>query len=81
MRFSTSCFFVKHLPLGHCFTPSSAFANNFEFTEIFELKVDSAVCQKNFLTQPPFFKLLPQRLRVGKFTLAWILLDCLFKEN
>jgi hypothetical protein len=36
-------FFVKHLPLGHCFTPLSVFANNFEFTEIFELKVDSAV--------------------------------------
>ncbi len=52
-------FFVKHLPLGHCFTPSSAFANNFEFTEIFELKVDSAVSltplsQKNFLRQPTF---------------------------
>jgi hypothetical protein len=79
-------FFVKHLPLGHCFTPLSAFANNFEFTEIFKLKVDSAVSltplsQKNFLRQPPFFKLLPQRSRVGKFTLAWILLDCILKEN
>jgi hypothetical protein len=59
-------FFVKHLPLGHCFTPLSVFANNFEFTQIFELKVDSAVSmtplsQKNVLRQPPFFKLLPQR--------------------
>ncbi len=52
-------FFVKHLPLGHCFTPLNVFANNFEFTEIFKLKVDSAVSltprsQKNFLRQPPF---------------------------
>jgi hypothetical protein len=79
-------FFVKHLPLGHCFTPLSVFANHFEFTEIFKLKVDSAVSltplsQKNFLRQPPVFKHLPQRRRVGKCTLAWILLDCLFKEN
>ncbi len=52
-------FFVKHLPLGHCFTPLNVFANNIEFTEIFELKVDSVVSltplsQKNILTQPPF---------------------------
>ncbi len=78
-------FFVKHLSLGHCFTPLSVFANNFELTEIFKLKVDSAVSltplsQKNFLRQPPFFKLLPQRRRVVKVTLAWILFDCLFKE-
>ncbi len=55
-------FFVKHFPLGHCFTPLNVFANNIEFTEIFELKVDSAVpltplSQKNLLTQSPFFKL------------------------
>jgi hypothetical protein len=85
MRFFTSGFFVKHLSLGHSFKPLSVFANNFEFTKLFELKVDSAVSltlliQKNFLRQPPFFKLLPQRRRVVKFTLAWILFDCLFKE-
>ncbi len=78
-------FFVKYIPLGHCFTLLSVFANNFEFTEIFEFKVDSAVSmtplsQKNFLIQPPFFKVLPQRRRVVKFTLAWIFLDCLFKK-
>jgi hypothetical protein len=79
-------FFVKHLPLGHCFTPLSVFANNFEFKEIFKLKVDSAVSltplsQENFVRQPPFFKLFPQRRRVLKVTLAWSLFDCLFKEN
>ncbi len=86
MRFFTSDFFVKHPPLGHCFTPLSVYANNFEFTEIFKLKVDSAVSmtllsQKNFLRQPTFFNLLPQRRRVAKFTLAWILFDCLFKNS
>jgi hypothetical protein len=86
MRFLTSGFFVKHLPLGHCFSPLSVFANHFEFTEIFELKVNSPVSmtplsQKNLLKQPTFFKLLPQRRRVVKFTIAWILFDCLFKEN
>jgi hypothetical protein len=42
MRFLTFDFFVKHLPLGHCLAPLSVFANNFDFTEIFEFKVDSA---------------------------------------
>ncbi len=68
-------FFVKHIPLGHCLTPLSVFENNFEFTEIFEFKVDSAVSmtplsQNILLRQPPFFKLLTQRHRVVKFTLA-----------
>jgi hypothetical protein len=86
MRFLTSCFFHQTSSPRPLFHTLNCFRNNFEFTEIFELKVDSAVSlttlsQKNFLRQPPFFKLLPQRRRVGKFTLAWILLDCLFKEN
>jgi hypothetical protein len=86
MRFLTSGFFVKHLLLGHCLTPLSVFANNFEFTEILKFKVDSVVSmtplsQNILLRQPPFFKLLTQRRRVVKFTLTWILFDCLFKEN
>ncbi len=32
-------------------------------------------------TSSTFFKLLPQRRRVVKLTLAYILFDCLFKEN
>ncbi len=52
-------FFVKPLPIGHCFTPLSVFSNNIEFTEIFELKVDSAVSmtplsQKISLDNPHF---------------------------
>jgi hypothetical protein len=37
--------------------------------------------QKSFFRQPQFFKLLPQRPRVVKITLAWIWFDCLIKGN
>ncbi len=56
-------------PLFHTL---KCFRKYFEFKEIFKLEVNSAVSltplsQKNLLRQPPFFKLLPQRRRVGKF--------------
>jgi hypothetical protein len=33
-------FFIKHLSLGHCFSPLIVFAYNFKFAEIFKFKVD-----------------------------------------
>jgi hypothetical protein len=70
MRFFTSGFFSKTSSSGPLF-------HDFEFTEIFNFKADSAVSmtslsQKGFPRQPPFVKLLPQRCWVVKFTLAWI---------
>jgi hypothetical protein len=42
-RFSIFVFFIKHLPLGYCFTPQSVSAYNFKFAEMFEFEVGPAV--------------------------------------
>jgi hypothetical protein len=54
-------FFIEYLPLGHCFTPYSVSAHNFEFAE---LEVDFAVSHctaesKKILWQTQFFMLTP----------------------